>query len=149
MPLDRAAAQGPFRRGHGVAGRGVLPDAPALDVAELRHARSLAAVKIGRRMTESIDIAVIGAGQAGLATSWYLSQAGADHVVFDSGRIAETWRSRRWDSFCLVTPNQAVKLPGPASPGPDPDRFLSLPELVAVFVTWRDFFPPALRGMVH
>jgi putative flavoprotein involved in K+ transport len=40
-------------------------------------------------MTESIDIAVIGAGQAGLATSWYLTQAGADHVVFDKPGVAD------------------------------------------------------------
>ena len=100
-------------------------------------------------MTESIDIAVIGAGQAGLATSWYLSQAGADHVVFDSGRIAETWRSRRWDSFCLVTPNQAVKLPGAAYQGPDPDGFMSLAELIAFFETWRDSFRPPVREMSH
>ena len=44
-------------------------------------------------MIDSVDVAIIGAGQAGLATSWYLTQAGADHVVFDSGKVAETWRS--------------------------------------------------------
>ena len=54
---------------------------------------------------EKLNLAIIGAGQAGRATSWYLTQAGVDHVVvLDRGRIAKTWRSRRWDSFCLVTP---------------------------------------------
>jgi len=100
-------------------------------------------------MIESVDIAVIGAGQAGLATSWYLTQAGADHVVFDSGRVAETWRSRRWDSFCLVTPNQSVKLPGAAYRGPDPDGFMSLAELIAFFETWTDSFRPPVREKSH
>ena len=80
-------------------------------------------------MTASIEVAVIGAGQAGLATSWYLSQAGIDHAVFESGRVAETWRSRRWDSFCLVTPNWAVKLPGATYAGSDPDGFMPVAEL--------------------
>jgi putative flavoprotein involved in K+ transport len=62
--------------------------------------------------TEKVDVAVIGAGQAGLAASWYLRQAGRDHVVLEAGQVAETWRTRRWDSFRLVTPNWAVKLPG-------------------------------------
>jgi putative flavoprotein involved in K+ transport len=96
-------------------------------------------------MIESIDVAVIGAGQAGLATSWYLTQAGVDHAVFDSGRIAETWRTRRWDSFCLVTPNSAVKLPGVAYDGRDPEGFMSLAELVAFFESWAASFKPPLR----
>jgi len=100
-------------------------------------------------MIENVDVAVIGAGQAGLATSWYLTQAGADHVVFDGGRIAETWRSRRWDSFCLVTPNWAVNLPGAAYAGPDPDGFMSLEELVAFFESWAASFRPPLREMTH
>ena len=56
-------------------------------------------------MESSVNVAVIGGGQAGLATSWYLTQAKVDHVVLESGGVAETWRSRRWDSFCLVTPS--------------------------------------------
>src|SRR6266567_2349967 len=100
-------------------------------------------------MIENVDVAVIGAGQAGLATSWYLTQAGADHVVFDGGRIAETWRSRRWDSFCLVTPNWAVNLPGAAYAGPSPDGFMSLAELVAFFESWAASFRPHVQEMTH
>ena len=73
-------------------------------------------------MTESVDVAIVGAGQAGLATSWYLKQAGVDHVVLEAGRVAETWRSRRWDSFCLVTPNWTVQLPGARVRRPRPRR---------------------------
>ena len=47
---------------------------------------------------------VIGAGQAGLAASYHLTQAGIDHVVLERGRIGETWRSQRWDTFVLNTP---------------------------------------------
>jgi len=72
-------------------------------------------------MNRSVDVAIIGAGQAGLATSWHLTQAKVDHVVVEAGRIAETWRSRRWDSFRLITPNWAIELPGTAYAGDDPD----------------------------
>jgi len=91
-------------------------------------------------VTASIEVAVVGAGQAGLATSWYLGQAGIDHAVFEGGRVAETWRSRRWDSFCLVTPNWAVKLPGTAYAGTDPDGFMSIAELIAFFESWAESF---------
>ncbi len=100
-------------------------------------------------MIENVDVAVIGAGQAGLATSWYLTQAGADHVVFDAGRVAETWRSRRWDSFCLVTPNWAVNLPGASYAGPEPDGFMSLAQLIALFESWAESFEPPVMKNTH
>jgi putative flavoprotein involved in K+ transport len=94
-------------------------------------------------MDRSVDVAVVGAGQAGLATSWYLSQAKVDHVVLDAGGVAETWRTRRWDSFCLVTPNWTVRLPGGKYAGADPDGFMPLAELVAHFESWaRSFNAP-------
>jgi putative flavoprotein involved in K+ transport len=88
----------------------------------------------------SVDVAIIGAGQAGLATSWYLQQANIDHVVLEAGRVAETWRTRRWDSFCLVTPNWSVMLPGATYAGPDPNGFMPLAELVDYFKSWADSF---------
>ena len=91
-------------------------------------------------MTESVDVAIIGAGQAGLATSWYLTQANVDHVILEAGRVAETWRTRRWDSFCLVTPNWTVKLPGGEYAGPDPDGYMNLTELVDHFQLWANSF---------
>lgn len=97
-------------------------------------------------MTEKVDVAIVGAGQAGLATSWHLKQAGVDHVVLEAGRVAETWRTRRWDSFCLVTPNWSVKLPGGEYAGPDPDGYMSLAELVAHFQGWADSFRAPVRG---
>jgi putative flavoprotein involved in K+ transport len=96
-------------------------------------------------MQESVDVAIIGAGQAGLATSWYLKQAGVDHVVLEAGRVAETWRSRRWDSFCLVTPNWTVQLPGAPYAGPDPDGYMSRDELVQHFEGWAGAFDAPIR----
>jgi putative flavoprotein involved in K+ transport len=52
-----------------------------------------------------IDTVVIGAGHAGLAVSRLLTVAGCEHVVLDRGRVAERWRSERWDSLHLLSPN--------------------------------------------
>ena len=97
-------------------------------------------------MREDVEVAIVGAGQAGLATSWFLEQAGVDHVVLEAGRVAETWRSRRWDSFCLVTPNWTVKLPGGEYSGADPDGYMDLAELVDHFQKWADSFHAPVRG---
>ena len=91
-------------------------------------------------MERNVNVAIIGAGQAGLATSWNLTRAKVDHVVLESGRVAETWRSRRWDSFCLVTPNWTVQLPGAKYDGPDPDGFMPLAELVHYFQSYSNAF---------
>ena len=96
-------------------------------------------------MTPDLDVAIIGAGQAGLATSWYLKQAGVDHVIHEAGRVAETWRSRRWDSFCLVTPNWSVALPGAKYAWPDPDGYMNLQELTDYFQRWADSFHAPVR----
>lgn len=73
---------------------------------------------------------VIGAGSAGLAASARLSELGVPHVVLERGRVGETWRGR-WDSFCLVTPNWTVRLPGHAYDGEDPEGFMPRDEVVA------------------
>jgi putative flavoprotein involved in K+ transport len=77
-----------------------------------------------------IDTIVIGAGQAGLATSWCLGDLGIDHVVLERGRIGERWRSERWPSLRLQTPRWQARLPGWSYAGPDPDGFMSMPEIV-------------------
>jgi len=94
-----------------------------------------------------VEVAIVGAGQAGLATSWYLKQAGVEHAVLESGRVAETWRSRRWDSFCLVTPNWTVQLPGGRYDGAEPEGFMPRDELVRHFERWaRGFDAPVREG---
>ena len=82
-------------------------------------------------MTEQpIPVIVVGAGQAGLATSCELTKAGIEHVVLERGRIGQTWRGR-WDSFCLVTPNWSVQLPDGHYDGADPDGFMPRDEIVS------------------
>jgi putative flavoprotein involved in K+ transport len=69
-----------------------------------------------------VDVVVVGAGQAGLAVSYYLRAFGVEHVVLERGRVGESWRSARWDSFTLVTPDWMTRLPGHvlgAGTGPD------------------------------
>ena len=78
---------------------------------------------------QMIDVVVIGAGQAGLAVSHELTALGVEHVVLERGRVGQTWRDR-WDSFCLVTPNWTVRLPGGVYEGDDPDGFLPRDEIV-------------------
>lgn len=97
-------------------------------------------------MRSDVNVAIIGGGQAGLSTSWYLEQANVDHVVLEAGRVFETWRSRRWDSFCLVTPNwSGTMLPGAKYEG-DPDGFMPRNDLVAFFEGWVGTFQPPLRA---
>lgn len=81
---------------------------------------------------EHVRVAVVGGGQAGLAVSRELSGLGIEHVVLERGRVAQTWRDR-WESFCLVTPNWTVQLPGYAYDGPDPDGFMPRDEIVSYF----------------
>ena len=94
---------------------------------------------------ETVDIVVVGAGQAGLSTSYWLTQHGLEHVVLEQDRIAEAWRSQRWDSFCLVTPNWTVQLPGFAYVGPEPDGFMGRDEIVAYLKAYAGSFNPPVR----
>jgi 2-polyprenyl-6-methoxyphenol hydroxylase-like FAD-dependent oxidoreductase len=77
-----------------------------------------------------VDTIIVGAGHAGLAVSRLLTDAGNDHVVLDRGRVAERWRTERWDSLHLLTPNWMTRLPGWCYTGPDPDGYLSSAELI-------------------
>jgi putative flavoprotein involved in K+ transport len=79
-------------------------------------------------MAEEIDVVVIGAGQAGLATSHELQAHGVDHVVLEAETPGSSWR-HRWDSFTLVGPNHTVRLPGARYTGDDPGGFMSREEI--------------------
>src|SRR5262245_40100198 len=81
------------------------------------------------RMSELIPVVVVGGGQAGLSVRRELGARGVGHVVFERGRIGQTWRDR-WESFCLVTPNWSVQLPGGEYDGADPDGFMPRDEIV-------------------
>ena len=73
---------------------------------------------------------IIGAGQSGLAMSWHLCAHSIDHVVLERGEVAHSWRTERWDSLRLLTPNWQSRLPGYAYTGDDPDGFMTMPEVV-------------------
>jgi putative flavoprotein involved in K+ transport len=73
---------------------------------------------------------VIGGGHAGLAMSRCLADRAIDHVVLERGEVAHTWRTERWDSLRLLTPNWQSRLPGFGYDGPDPDGYRTLPEVV-------------------
>jgi putative flavoprotein involved in K+ transport len=74
---------------------------------------------------------VVGGGQAGLSASYWLSQAGVDHVVFEKKSVMHKWRDERWDNFCLVTPNWQCQLPGHPYDGSDPHGFMVKQEILA------------------
>ncbi|MCB1371831.1 MAG: NAD(P)-binding domain-containing protein [Rhodobacteraceae bacterium] len=71
---------------------------------------------------------VVGAGQCGLAMSHALRRRSVDHLVLERGRIANSWRSERWDSLRLLTPNWMNGLAGRPYRGPDPDGFMACGE---------------------
>jgi putative flavoprotein involved in K+ transport len=75
-------------------------------------------------------VVVIGAGQAGLAMSWWLARHAIDHVLLERGEVANSWKTERWDSLTLLTPNWQSRLPGFGYGGNDPDGFRSMPETV-------------------
>ena len=82
-------------------------------------------------MTEEVEVMIIGGGQAGLALSYYLTRQGRTHLVLEQGRVGESWRSQRWDSFTLITPTWMNKLPGFPYQGGDPDGFMPRENIVA------------------
>lgn len=81
--------------------------------------------------TETLDVIVIGAGQAGLASSYHLSQRGIDHMVIERGSVANSWAKERWDSLTLLSPNWHSRLPGYRYEGPDPGGFRTRSETVS------------------
>jgi putative flavoprotein involved in K+ transport len=96
---------------------------------------------------EHFEAVVVGGGQAGLAVSHELTDAGVEHVVLERGRVGQTWRNR-WDSFCLVTPNWTVQLPGHAYEGDDPDGYMPRDEIVAYLARYvASFAAPVREGV--
>ena len=74
---------------------------------------------------------VIGAGHAGLAMSRRLTERSIDHVVLERGEVANSWRTQRWPSLRLLTPNWQTRLPGHDYAGDDPDGFMPVADVVA------------------
>jgi putative flavoprotein involved in K+ transport len=91
-----------------------------------------------------LDTIIIGAGQAGLAMSHCLSGLGLDHVLLESGRVAERWRRGSWDSLSLLTPNWMTRMPGYAYRGDDPNGFMA----AARFVRHLDSYAQAISAPI-
>jgi len=92
-----------------------------------------------------ITTAIVGAGHAGLAMSACLAERGIDHVVLERGEVANSWRTERWDSLRLLTPNWQSRLPGYVYDGGDPDSFRTTPETIRFL----DSYAHTISAPVH
>lgn len=88
------------------------------------------------RKAGAVDALIIGAGHAGLAASRLLSEQGIGHVVLERGEVANSWRTERWDSLRLLTPNWQTRLPGQAYSGSDPDGYMTVAELIGTLESY-------------
>jgi putative flavoprotein involved in K+ transport len=101
-------------------------------------------------MSERFQTLIIGGGQAGLATSYWLTKHGHEHIILErAAQAANAWRNERWDSFTLVTPNWATRMPGVESPGVNPHGFLPRDELVVFFEQYIERFKLPVRYNTH
>ena len=98
---------------------------------------------------EQVGVVIVGGGQAGLAMSYCLTRQGQQHVVLEQARIAESWRSRRWDSLCMIGPNWTFQLPGTQYQGADPDGFMSKAEIVTCIEAYAASFAAPVREGVR
>jgi putative flavoprotein involved in K+ transport len=79
---------------------------------------------------------VVGAGHAGLAMSRRLTERSIDHVVLERGEVANSWRTQRWPSLRLLTPNWQTRLPGHGYAGDHPDGFMPVADVVATITRY-------------
>ncbi len=80
--------------------------------------------------TDHHEVVIVGGGQSGLSVAYHLKQRGIDHLVIEKHEPVHTWRTQRWDSFCLVTPNWQCALPGWPYRGSDPHGFMVKSEIL-------------------
>jgi putative flavoprotein involved in K+ transport len=88
---------------------------------------------------------IIGAGHAGLAMSRRLTERSIDHVVLERGEVADSWRTGRWPSLRLLTPNWQTRLPGHGYAGDDPDGFMPVADVVAALTSYARFIGAPVR----
>jgi putative flavoprotein involved in K+ transport len=94
------------------------------------------------------EVVVVGGGQAGLSVSYGLKTHGIEHVVLERTCVASSWRTQRWDTFCLVTPNWQCQLPGYPYRGSDPHGFMGRDEIVEYVEGYAaSFGPPLIEGV--
>jgi putative flavoprotein involved in K+ transport len=95
-----------------------------------------------------IPVVVIGAGQAGLAMSRHLTDRAIEHIVVDRGEVGHSWRTERWDSLRLLTPNWMSRLPGHRYEGLDRDEFMGKDDVVDLLETYAGSFDAPIRTHV-
>lgn len=100
-------------------------------------------------MTNHYPVVIVGGGQAGLSMSYCLKERGLEHIVFEKNQIANAWRSQRWDSFCLVTPNWQCQLPGYPYNGDEPEGFIKKDQIVEYIENYANSFSPPIREGVE
>mgnify|MGYP002777031701 CR=1 FL=1 len=100
-------------------------------------------------MNNHYSVAIVGGGQAGLSMSYCLKEKGIDHIIFEKNQIGYAWRAKRWDSFCLVTPNWQCQLPGYSYTGNDPQGFMQKEEIVQYIEAYAQSFNPPLKESVE
>ncbi len=88
-------------------------------------------------MSKHTTVTIIGAGQAGLAMSKCLTDRSIDHVLLERGDVANSWRSERWDSLRLLTPNWMTRLPGFAYQGDDPNGYMERGDVTSFLSAYR------------
>lgn len=94
---------------------------------------------------EKIDTLVVGAGQAGVAMSEHLSKEGIPHIVLERARIAERWRSERWDALVANGPAWHDRFPGMEFDGVDPGAFVGKEQVAAYFETYAKHINAPIR----
>jgi putative flavoprotein involved in K+ transport len=98
--------------------------------------------------TMQTDTVVVGAGQAGVAMSEHLTKLGVPHLVLERDRIAERWRTMRWDSLAANGPAWHDRFPGMEFDGLDPDAFASKEQVATYFEAYaRSFNAPIRTGV--
>jgi putative flavoprotein involved in K+ transport len=95
--------------------------------------------------SEEVEVLVVGAGQAGVAMSEHLSNSGVPHVVLERHRIAERWRSERWDSLVANGPAWHDRFPGLEFPDLDPDAFASKEQVADYFAAYAEKIAAPVR----
>lgn len=81
--------------------------------------------------------------------SYCLKEKGIEHIIFEKNTIAHTWRTKRWDTFCLVTPNWQCQLPGYPYKGTDPRGFMQKDAIVDYIKSYAASFEPPIREGVE
>src|SRR3954465_5013470 len=94
---------------------------------------------------DEVETLIIGGGQAGLTMSHRLKQRGIAHLVLERHRIAERWRSERWDGLKFQFPNWSVRLPDFPFPHTDPDAYATTDEIVNFIDAYAAFVAPPIR----